>query len=66
MFTLSHLNTRANWENSCIKGKCITVSNSPNSSSCLDKAMLTRKKSSVSFIKYFSKIIRQMEENAVF
>ena len=37
---------------------CVFVSNSPNSPECLYEAMETREKSSVSFIKYFSKIIR--------
>ena len=45
---------------------CITAENSPNSPECLDEAMETRKKSSIAFIKYFSKIIRQMKENAGF
>ena len=43
---------------------CITVENSSNSPGCLDEAMETRKKSSIVFIKYFSKIIRQIKESA--
>ena len=43
---------------------CINVENSSNSPSCLDEAMETQQKSSIAFIKYFSKIMRQMKENA--
>ena len=44
---------------------CITVSHSPNSPERSDEAMATRqKKSSVTFMKYFSKIIQPMKENA--
>ena len=45
---------------------CITVENSPNCPECLDEAMETWKTSSIAFIKYFSKIIKQMKENAGF
>ena len=74
MFPLPHLNTRGSWENS--RQLCkpemqlrvyITVKNSLNSPECLDEAMETwKKKSSIAFIKYFSKIIQQMKENAGF
>ena len=43
---------------------CITVSNSHNSPSCLDEASVTQKKVLYCFYKIFSKIIRQMKENA--
>ena len=42
-----------------------TVENSPNFPECLDEVMETRKRSSIAFIKYFSKIIRQMKEKKV-
>ena len=54
MFPYPHLNTRGSWENSTQLCKsstasrvCITVSNSPNSPSCLDEAMETWKTSSI-------------------
>ena len=39
-----------------------------NCPKCLDEVMEApqKKKSSIAFIKYFSKIIQQMKENAVF
>ena len=36
----------------------------PNSPECLDETMERRKKSSIAFIKYLSKIIQQRKENA--
>ena len=36
------------------------------SSECLDEAVETRTKSTIAFINYFSKIIRQIKENACF
>ena len=62
---------RGSWENSKQLCKpetqsrvCITVENSPNFLECLDEAVEHGKKSSIAFIKYFSKIILQMKGNA--
>ena len=40
---------------------CITVENSPNPSSGYIRLCKHRKKFSIAFIKYFSKLIRQMK-----
>ena len=52
VFPWPHLNTRGSWENSRRLCKpetqvCITVSNSPNTPSCLDEAMETQKTPSI-------------------
>ena len=44
---------------------CITVENSPNPSRVHIRLSKQRKKFSIAFIKYFSKLIRQMKGNSV-
>ena len=74
MLPWPRLNTRGSWENSRQLCKlethsrvCITVENSPNSPQVFRRGYgNTEKKSSIAFIKYFSKIIKQMKENAGF
>ena len=48
------------------RGFCITVENSPNPSSVYIRLCKHRKKFSIAFIKYFSKLIRQMKGNFVY
>ena len=73
MFPLPHLNTRGSWEN--LRQLCkpemqlkvyLTVKNSPNSPSVKMRLCKHGKKVLCCFYKYFSKIIRQVKENAGF
>ena len=66
VFTWPHLNTRGRWENSTASRVCISVETSPNYLSVEMSLRKEGKRSSIAFIKYFSKIIRQMKENAGF